>query len=79
MPVDMTVEKPGARIVSNESQGGRVHRQHLDCVTSDWIHLSLLQGRIDSRVIRSVVVSAVDDLELVAVKMATWQKFSVTA
>jgi hypothetical protein len=70
MPVDVAVEKPGPGIVSDESQSGRLHRQQLDCVTADWIRLSLLQRRVEGGVIRSVVIATVDDLELVAVNVA---------
>ena len=70
MPVDVTVEKPGAGIVSDESQSGRLHRQQLDCVTADWVRLTLLQRGVERRVTGSVVLAAVYDLELVPVDVA---------
>ena len=70
MPVNVTMEKPGPGIVSDESQSGSLHRQQLDCVTAQWIRLSLHQRRVESGVVRSVVLAAADDLELVAVNVA---------
>jgi hypothetical protein len=70
MPIDVAMEQPGARVICNESQSGRMHRQHLDCVTADWVRLSLLQRRVEGWVIRSVVISTVDNLDLVTVNVA---------
>ena len=70
MPVDVTVEKPGPGIISDESQSGSLHRQQLDCVTAHGIRLSLLQRWVCGGVIRSIVTTAFDDLELVPVKVA---------
>ena len=70
MPVDVAVEQPGSGIVSDEPQSGRLHRQQLDCITAEWVRLSLLQGRVDGWIIRSVIITAVDDLEFVAVNVA---------
>jgi len=70
MPVDVTVEKPGPGIISDESQSGGLHRQQLDCVTAQWILLSLRQRRVEGGVIGSVVLAAFDDLKLVAVNVA---------
>ena len=70
MPVNVAVEKPSTRIISDETQSGRLHRQQLDCVTADWVHLSLLQRGVELGITGSVVLATVDDLELVAVDVA---------
>ena len=70
MPVNVTVEKPSTRIISDETQSGRLHRQQLDCVTADWVRLSLLQRGVELGITGSVVLATVDDLELVAVDVA---------
>ena len=72
MPVDVAVEKPGTRIISDKPQSGGLHRQQLDCVTADWVRLSLLQRGVELGIVGSVVLATVDDLELVAVDVATW-------
>ena len=70
MPVDVAVEKPGTGIVSDKAQCGRLHRQQLYCVTADRVQLSLLELRVECWVTGSVVLAAVDNLELVAVDVA---------
>lgn len=70
MPVDVAMEKPGPGIVGDESQGGRLHRQQLDCITAEWVRLSLPQRGVGCGVIRSVVITTVNNLELVAMDVA---------
>jgi len=70
MPIDMAVEKPGPGIIGDEPEGGRLHRQQLDCVTAEWVRLSLPQRRVELGVTRSVVIATVDDLKLVTVDVA---------
>ena len=70
MPVNVAVEKPSTRIISDETQSGRLHRQQLDCVTADWVRLSLLQRGVELGITGSVVLATVDDLEFVAVDVA---------
>jgi len=76
MPVDVAVEKPSTRIISDETQGGRLHRQQLDGVTANWVRLSLPQRRVELGITGSVVLATVDNLELVAVDVATSWKFN---
>jgi len=70
MPIDVTVEKPGPGIISDESQSGGLHRQQLDRVTAQRIRLSLYQRRVEGGVIRSIILATFDNLELVTVNMA---------
>ena len=72
MPIDVAMEEPGTGVVGNKSQGGRMHRQQLDRVTTHRVCLSLLQRWVEGGVIGGVVATTVDNLELMTVNMATW-------
>jgi hypothetical protein len=64
------VEQPHPRVVCDDTQAYGVAGWHLNSVASDGVCLSLESGRVERRVGGSVVLTAPDDLEFVAVQVA---------
>ena len=65
------MQEPDTWIVGYHTQSNRVHRGNLDRVATHRVCLSLDKRRVESRVIRRVVLSASDNHGLVSVQMAS--------
>lgn len=68
------MKHPYTGVVGNHTKRNRASWWHLDGITTHRIRLAFLDRWIERRVCRSVVLHTVDNLKLVAVKMAVDQK-----
>ena len=64
------MEQPSAGVVSHNTQRNGSSGRNLDSVTTHWICLGFHNGRVKRRIIRGIVIRAIDYLHLVAVNMA---------
>jgi len=64
------VEHPSAGVVGNYTQRNGVFLWYLDGIATHWIRLAFYDRRIKCRVVGRIVLSTIDDLHLMAVKMA---------
>ena len=66
----LTMEEPSSGVVSNDTKSDRMHRWDLDRVTTHGVSLTLDEWRVQSWVVRSIVLCPSDELHLVPVQMA---------
>ena len=64
------MEEPSSGVVSNDTKSDRMHRWDLDRVTAHGVSLTLDEWRVQSWVVRSIVLCPSDELHLVPVQMA---------
>lgn len=64
------MEKPGTRVVGDDTQGDGVHRGHLDGIPSHGVLLALDDRRVEGWVGGCVVLGSTHNLHLVAVQVA---------
>ena len=67
------MEHPNAGVVSHDTQCNGRSGRNLDSVTTHWVCLAFHNGRVKRRIIRSIVIRAIDYLHLVAVNMAAFR------
>lgn len=65
------MQEPDTWIVGYHTQSNRVHRGNLDRVATHRVCLSLDQRRVESRIIRCVVLGAIDNHGFVSMQMAS--------
>lgn len=64
------MEHPSSGVISDDTESDTVAVGDLNGITTDGVDLSLVDRGVQERVIRSVVLRALNDLELVSVQMA---------
>lgn len=64
------MEHPSSGVISDDTESDTVAIGDLNGITTDGVDLSLVDGWVQKRVIRSVVLRALNNLELVSVQMA---------
>ena len=64
------MEEPSSGVISNDTKSDGMHRWDLDRVTTHGVSLTLDEWRVQSWVVRSIVLRPSDELHLVPVQMA---------
>ena len=64
------MEEPSSGVISNDTKSDGMHRGDLDRVTTHGVSLTLNEWRVQSWVVRSIVLCPSDELHLVSVQMA---------
>ena len=67
---ELTVEEPSSGVISNDTKSDGMHRGDLDRVTTHGVSLTLNEWRVQSWVVRSIVLCPSNELHLVSVQMA---------
>lgn len=69
MPVDVAVEQPCTRVISPPSDSGTSSRRNGHGIPSNRVYLVLVDRRVEFGIVRGVIHSLIDDLEVVAVQV----------
>lgn len=64
------MEHPSSGVISDDTESDTVAVGDLNGITTDGVDLSLVDGWVQKGVVRSVILRALNDLELVSVQMA---------
>jgi hypothetical protein len=70
MPLDVAMEHPNPRVVSDEPQGDRASLQDRDGVSADKVGLAFYHWMVEHRVVATVIPGAVHNLEVVSMLVA---------